>query len=967
MKTKHQLFELPFLGFDFGTEHRLKYDTLIGELGEPIVGFRIENKVTQGSCDPVAYNESHLAFREIALILGEGFTLQKLDVFSTKAYKNAEGQEELLAQAYEKHFHGRTYKELETYLLITPRNSADSRGRSFSFSKADYRELKEKIARLFLVLKDQGLSPSFLLKQDFLELFSNILLMDRSRELKSDHILAEPTRLKLGDRYARCISLVDSEKLELPELLKPFYGEESGVESKNAPRDYFSFLPLLFTADTVVLNQVITIEKQSQALALLERRQRRLKGVLSSSAMNGIVLSAIENFLEEIQKEGELIVSAHYSLAFCCASKKALEETSAQIESRLFSQGLTPSRNSFNQMELFSSMLPGGHQRLKHYDFFQTSLSAALCFFLKEKPQISEQSDFFLKFTSRLGIPLQVDPSDKPMREGRISNRNKFVLGPSGSGKSFLMNSIVEQYLGYNYDVVIVDTGDSYRGTTSYKNGRYIQYQESSPITMNPFLIQETELNLEKVDFLSNLLFLLWKGPSTVPSSVEKTVIETALLLYFHLYFKGKQVWGRDKTKEELLEHYHKIAGAFPALEKENARQLESFENLYRLLELRDFASISTCRRKARALLSAFDGKEALLSTEGNVRSSELLEAYKILGNEKKKEKYDQLLKFITLKDFSQKPETRSKEQLLTLIAFSEHYFQVKELSFNGCYEFLEKFLPFYLQSQRHGNMTGSFDIASFFLVLGDFYRGGRYDKVLNNTMDKSLQEEPLIVFEIDQVKDNPKLFPLITLIIMDTFIQKMRHRKGRRKALIIEEAWKAIASPLMAGYILYLYKTVRKFYGEAIVVTQDLEDIISSDVIKEAIINNSDSLILLDQKGQKGSFSQAASLLSLNEVEQRKIFTINNAPRVEGRSLFKEFYFKRGERGEVYGNEVSLEQYLAYTTEKPEKEAVEIYLAHYGEYPLAISAFVRDLKEEGLSLSHMVSKVNILRAVLRT
>ena len=38
----------------------------------------------------------------------------------------------------------------------------------------------------------------------------------------------------------------------------------------------------------------------------------------------------------------------------------------------------------------------------------------------------------------------------------------------------------------------------------------------------------------------------------------------------------------------------------------------------------------------------------------------------------------------------------------------------------------------------------------------------------------------------------------------------------------------------MMAGYILYLYKTVRKFWGMAMVVTQELEDIISNPVVKK-------------------------------------------------------------------------------------------------------------------------------------
>lgn len=244
--------------------------------------------------------------------------------------------------------------------------------------------------------------------------------------------------------------------------------------------------------------------------------------------------------------------------------------------------------------------------------------------------------------------------------------------------------------------------------------------------------------------------------------------------------------------------------------------------------------------------------------------------------------------------------------------------------------------------------------------VLKDFYKGGRYGTTLNESADNTLFDETFIVFEIDNVKDNPKLFPIVTLIIMDTFIQKMRLRKDRRKALIIEEAWKAIASKLMGGYILYLYKTVRKFWGEAVVVTQELDDIIGNAVVKDSIINNSDTFILLDQTKFKDNFDKIASLLSLNKVEQNKIFTINNLNNKFGRSRFKEFYLKRGSKGEVYGNEVSLEQYLTYTTEKPEKSAVEYYVHRYGNYDEALRKIVADLKIFGDSLENLVSLVNL-------
>lgn len=192
----------------------------------------------------------------------------------------------------------------------------------------------------------------------------------------------------------------------------------------------------------------------------------------------------------------------------------------------------------------------------------------------------------------------------------------------------------------------------------------------------------------------------------------------------------------------------------------------------------------------------------------------------------------------------------------------------------------------------------------------------------------------------------------------MDVFLQKMRF-KSNKKMLIIEEAWKAIASPMMASYILYLYKTVRKFNGEAIVVTQELDDIIGNAIVKNSIIGNSDTICLLDQQKFKDNFDEIAKLLSLNEVEKNKIFTINKLDNKERRGRFKEVYIKRGASGEVYGVEVPLHEYLTYTTERSEREALEIYLHRYGDMETALTNLVNDQQRSGLSLPKFIKSIN--------
>ena len=245
--------------------------------------------------------------------------------------------------------------------------------------------------------------------------------------------------------------------------------------------------------------------------------------------------------------------------------------------------------------------------------------------------------------------------------------------------------------------------------------------------------------------------------------------------------------------------------------------------------------------------------------------------------------------------------------------------------------------------------------------MIQPFYKGGIYDKILNENVDTTLFSETFIVFEVDAIKENKKLFPIVTLIIMDVFLQKMRLKKNR-KVLVIEEAWKAIASPLMAEYIKFMYKTARKFWASVGVVTQEIQDIIGSEIVKEAIINNSDVVMLLDQSKFKERFDNIKAILGLTETDCKKIFTINQLENKEGRSFFREVFIRRSTTSGVYGVEEPMECYMTYTTERAEKEALKLYKAELKcSHQEATEAYCRDWKlsgiEKALPFAQMVNK----------
>lgn len=960
MKTK--TFEFPFIGYDYGKEHNWKFDVLIGMYGNPVIGIKIKNIVEQYSADAQKYQDFHKTLNQVIAIIGENHIVQKIDIFAKKRYI-AEKEREFLQQKYSDHFNNRIYKTIDTLLLFT--DLFDKKKSKYNFCEKAYKNLRDKCEKIFMLLEQDGCEPEFMFEKDYEYYIAGTLSMKFNDQPVFDNIKSTNEYLEIGKSFVKTISFVDVENIDLPNEIETYslLGGQDAVSDLAV--DNFSFFNELEDYQTIIYNQVISIPNQIQRQRDLEKKMKKHEGVAKNAPSNAIVSEEIKELLNDIALNGQLVVDAHFSLVYATENIEQLEKTQSIIENKLFTKGIIVSKNSYNQMELFRSAIIGNAVELKDYDLFTTTSEGALCFFFKESYPVNEKSNFYLRFTDRQGVPLKIDTSDLPYQTGRINNRNKFVLGPSGSGKSFLMNNIIEQYLTYNYDVVIVDTGDSYSGTCSYKGGKYIQYTEEKPITMNPFVVSEEEFNIEKTEFLTNLIFLIWQGADATMSPEQKSVLDNTLLAYYHQFYKGGTSWYEDKNNQDLILYLNKYNIYEDDLEQET-------QTFYDILGLPFDATTDEIKRTGRRLLKENHPDKNTGNRDYNPAFFyKVFEAYETLSDEEKRKIYNETTSLIIskneisiIKDY-EKSEERYRGEIIKRVKQVETDFKVPELSFNGFYDFCKKFLPVYLNNRHHKITEQEFNLRTFLFVLKDFYKGGRYGTTLNETADSSLFYEPFIVFEIDNVKDNPKLFPIITLIIMDTFIQKMRLREDRRKALIIEEAWKAIASKLMGGYILYLYKTVRKFWGEAVVVTQELDDIIGNAVVKDSIINNSDTFILLDQTKFKDNFDRIASLLSLNQVEQNKIFTINNLNNKQGRSRFKEFYLKRGSKGEVYGNEVSLEQYLTYTTEKPEKSAILYYVDVTGSYDKALEMFVSDLKKYKENFKTFFTLVNLYKKPL--
>jgi conjugation system ATPase, traG family len=898
------------------------------------------NPVRKYSADIDGYYSYNTLFNNILQTLGTGFALHKQDVFVRRRFDmmKAAGKDTkygFLTSAYLKFFSGRLYTDVTTYLVITQNNKKTG----FStFDEKVWRTFKTKVAKVMDQLHDSGIKASFLGVdecRDYADRFFAVNFRDEVFSMTDFKVDNESIRM--GNRHCKIYSLLDVDDVGLPGSLRPY--TDLHVNNTNMPVDLLSAIDSIPGADTVVYNQVIFIPNQKSELSRLDKVKNRHASLPSPG--NQVSVEDIRKVQEVIAREGKQLVYAHYNMIVAAPATQDLQKVTNHLENIFDRQGIHLSRRAYNQLELFVSSFPGNCFQLnKEYDRFLTLSEAALCLMYKESQVKGDESPLKCWYTDRQGVPLAVDTTGKEGKVKYTDNSNFFVLGPSGSGKSFFMNTVMRQYYEQDTDCVIVDTGDSYEGLCNIFEGTYISYSKERPISMNPFKVTEAEYNEnfnEKKGFLRSLIFLIFKG-NKAPTKLEETIINQTIMEYYREFFTPFEGYTDEERKSmrELLLLVDKKNGEYEKYEKELEKlyerdnfEEEPDEEIEAELRRREDKR-NRDRRLRTKLQNVIDDSAA---TPGEKESA--LTALQRLTPEVVEGKYLERIN----KRIDRMEQRRKK-------------LRVKELSFNSYYEYVLERIP---QIMREQNVL--FDIDNFAAILKPFYKGGEMEVTLNNDMDSSLFDEKFIVFEIDKVKDDPVLFPIIVLIIMDVFTQKMRIKKGR-KCLVIEEAWKAIATPTMAEYIKYLYKTARKHWAMVGVVTQEIEDVTSSEIVKEAIINNSDVFMLLDQNKYKEKFDKIKTVLALTDIDCKKIFTINRLDNKTDRSAFKEVYIKRGITGDVYGVEEPRECYMAYTTEKAEKEALKLYKRMLStDYQHAIEAFCRDWEYSGIKKSLEFSK----------
>ena len=784
------------------------------------------------------YEALHGAWLKALKVLPDYTVVHKQDFFIEERYTAPEegSERSFLARSYERHFNERPYLRHTCYLFVTKTTPERMRQTSASSvlcrgfivpremrdtdAVTRFLEAAEQMER---ILNDSGLVHVERLTEteivgtadDAGLLARYFALSDERSPVVNEDIRLDPGVMRIGDKFLTMHTLSDLDMLP-QSVATDFRYERLSTDRSDCRLSFAAPVGLLLSCNHVY-NQVIFLDDHDETLKRLEASARNMNSLAGYSRSNAINREWIEMYLNEAHSQGLRSVRCHCNVMAWAESEAELKRIRNDVGSQLALMGCTPHHNTVDVPVLFWAAIPGNEADFPAEESFYTFLDQALCLFNEETNYRSSLSPFGIKMSDRLsGIPLHLDISDLPMKRGVITNRNKFILGPSGSGKSYLTNHLVRQYWEQGAHILLVDTGNSYQGLCSLihaktkgRDGVYFTYTEEAPIAFNPFYVEDGVYDVEKRESLKTLLLTLWKRESEEPTRSEEVALSNAVNLY--------------------------------------------------LSKLRTDRSIVP--------------------------------------------------------------------------------------SFDTFYEFVETDYRRLLEQKRVREKD--FDLANFLNVLEPYYKGGEYDYLLNSDKQLDLLDKRFIVFELDNISSNRTLLPVVTLIIMETFISKMRRLKGVRKMILIEECWKALTSANMSAYIRYLFKTVRKYFGEAVVVTQEVDDIISSPIVKESIINNADCKILLDQRKYLSKFDGIQRLLGLTDKERAQILSINlsNDPK----RRYKEVWIGLGGiQSAVYATETSVEEYLTYTTEESEKmQVMELAGKLGGDIEAAIRQLARERETE--------------------
>ncbi len=765
-------------------------DLLVSKKGDISVAYRLKLPQVY-SLDMAAINRINQLFDKIIRSLPEDTIIQKQDYFFVdKVKERITKGDHMLSRSDNKFFYEKPTLSHECYLFITK----DSKKKmSLASSPKLYEKYMEEAGDFLKIVstcisfleKEESFTINKLSTDEILEVLGKYFSLSNTGDQPLKDLFFDK-RLQVGNKIGEMYAITSYDQLPL------FIESTKKNIDFSTPKTNFQvpfIQPVCLGLEcNHIYNQVIYIDNSDSIFSKLKTKLNQFKSLAILSKENEVTYSQIDDLVNDSLEKELRFVSQHFNITLWDTAEEKLENSKNQLENSFKELGIVPYQIKYALKDLFVNNAPGASVYIpENYKFIGISEQTPV--FLNFESYYEGNKDGILLSDRKNGAPVRLDLWDEPVKRGLIVNRNRLIFGPSGTGKSFLINHIASQYYEQGHHIVMIDIGNSYKKLCQLVNGQYFAYDLDMPLQFNPFYFNElSEINNEKKVFLTSLILFLWKGDD--PSMREEKQI---IGLYLDAYY----------------EHLSSNNDIFPCM-------------------------------------SSF-------------------------------------------------------------------------------YEFVDENIVM-------ENEDKYFDKISFQLSLRDFH-DGKYNQILNSRDQVDLVRERFIVFEMDNIKDHPVLFPLVTMLCIDVVMGKIRKIPEVKKSIFIDECWKPISKGEMAQFIKYLYKTVRKFYGEVAIATQDVEDILDTPA-GPAMINNTDTMILLSHKKKMATKDKFAEYLSFSESDLEKLFSTDK----------REVFIKVGSVSNVYKVSVSPERYACYSSNADENKFIYDVYNKKNNMQLALKEFVEKI-----------------------
>ncbi|MGE9516609.1 MAG: TraG family conjugative transposon ATPase [Solitalea-like symbiont of Acarus siro] len=822
-----------------------------------------------------------------------------------------------LSKANKKHFANRKYIDHASYLYITQSSKATRGSYNFGFKELNLdinlglstkdvfsfkkgvhtyiQPFRQSILTFLGILEgSNSIKAQILQEKEILNargqgIYKNWLSLNFNHSPIYERFVSHGDKVWIGER--RCNIFAINKLTDLPDVIKT---TNTNVNT-SLPASMCTNLGSLLDCDHIT-NLYINIEDKEHTIKEFKKQIKKYTSFLPFSIYNELGKRDTEEFIEEVQENGRVPVTSHANVMLFTKSEDEFIRNKALLQKAVLESGFESIEQSKYNTMLYWSAMPGNGASLPKGEMYYLFLDQATCMLINDTSYKHSNGPFAMPLIDRVeGKLVKVDLSDELYLAGAINNRNKFIIGPPGSGKSFFMNHMLRHYYEGGAHTVIVDIGDSYltqcklvQENTNGKDGLYFTYEDEKSMQFNPFIPDNPYYSEEKKEALKELIIALCKSEGEQASDIEDTMLDVLITSY----------------------------GKFLDCNKTIQPSLASF------CEYADTQFEGKLPFRMSILIDCEDEKE--MKTNPFIPDNPLYSLHK-----------KETLKALIIALWKKDGETTSKfeDTILGLLINSYGFYLGKNKSikpsFNNFYEYADTKFRKKLASMDTGRTV--FDISNFLTILSNYYKGGTYDGLLNCDKELDIANQRFVVFELRSIQDNQEILPIVLLMIMDLFTTKLFKLGIERKVMVIEEAWKAIARSDMAEYIKSLYKTARKSEGEAIVVSQELDDIINSEIVKKTIVNSSDCKILMDLSGYKNRFDEVQAFLGLTDFQKQQVLSINQN-KIKGLDPYKETWIGLGAaKSAVYGIDVSKEEFYGYNSRKDIKAQIEALATKHG------------------------------------